>query len=59
MRSTLAVILAVLSSVVWAQEGENLIVNPGYEQRQDGWNERGQPIVRDEVDWWSESYCSG
>ena len=56
MRSALAVILTVFSSVAWAQEGENLIVNPGFEEGLDGWDERGRPIVRDEVERFTGRY---
>ena len=56
MRIALLVILVSLSRAVWAQEGENLIANPGYEEGPGGWDERAKPIVRDEEERFTGRY---
>ena len=49
MRTALVVVLTMLVGMAWAQvEGENLIGNPGFEEGLEGWDEREEPIVRDE-----------
>jgi len=48
MRTALVVVLTVLVGVAWAQEGENLLGNPGFEDALEGWDEREKPIVLDE-----------